>query len=211
VTDSLLDDNTTAGNVNEQVSAGGVNFPVVDNSFYRSVNAIWPDLLNQQANIAPARNGMNRFTGKLLQGWDHVEQSMELIFATPYHERVLRRWVGSFVPMLLGETFIERIVMRFYWAIVTGIDLWEPNYRIRRVYFMGDALQGWSSPSEEVPGLASLPSTSAAAMIRLGQAIFRNEGVYRPRAHLGDFTPWEQKLSAIIGRGDNLWDVKSAP
>jgi uncharacterized protein len=202
-TSGVIDDNTSLGNPAEQVSSG-VDFPVVDNQFYRSVNAIWPDLLNQKANISPARNGMNRFTGKLLQGWPHVEQSMELIFATPYHERVLRRWVGSFVPMLLGENYIERIVMRFYWAIVTGIDLWEPNYRIRRVYFMGDALQSWS-PSQ------TMTTTSAAAMIRLGQAIFRNEGVYRPRGHLGDFSPWEQKLSAIIGRGDNLWDVKAAP
>ena len=203
-TNAVFDDNTTAGNPNELVTAG-VDFPVVDNSFYRSVNAIWPDLLNQKANISPARNGMNRFTGKLLQQWPHVEQSMELIFATPYHERVLRRWVGSFVPMLLGENFIERIVMRFYWAIVTGIDLWEPNYRIRRIYFMGDALAGLTPPSQD------LPTISAAAMIRLGQAIFRNEGVYRPRGHLGDFSPWEQKLSAITGRGDQLWDVTSAP
>jgi uncharacterized protein len=181
----------------------GVDFPVVDNNFYRSVNAIWPDLLGGKAVVAPARNGMNRFTGKILQGWPHVEQSIELIFATPYHERVLRRWVGSFVPMLLGENFVSRIVMRFYWAIATGVDLWEPNYRIRQIYFMGDALQGWSGPE------APLSQMSAAGMIRLGQAIFRNEGIYRPRAHLGDFSPFEQKQSALVGRGDNLWDVKS--
>jgi hypothetical protein len=185
----------------DTVAASGVDFPVVDNDFYRSVNAIWPDLLNQTANISPPRNGMNRFTGKLMQGWDHVEQSMELIFATPYHERVLRRWVGSFVPMLLGENFVDRIVMRFYWAIVTGIDLWEPNYRIRQVYFMGDALQGWSP----------LPSTSTAAMVRLGHGIFRNEGVYRPRGHLGDFAPYEAKNSALTGKGDGMWDVTSTP
>jgi hypothetical protein len=183
----------------------GVDFPVVDNQFYRSVNAIWPDLLGGKAVIAPARNGMNRFTGKLLQGWPHVEQSMELIFATPYHERVLRRWVGSFVPMLLGENLVSRIVMRFYWAIATGVDLWEPNYRIRQIYFMGDALKGWSSPT------AVMTELSASGMIRLGQAIFRNEGIYRPRAHLGDFSPFEQKQSALVGRGDNLWDVKSTP
>jgi hypothetical protein len=179
----------------------GVDFPVVDNQFFRSVNAIWPGLLNGQAIISPARNGMDRKTGKLLQGWDHVSQSMEVIFATPFHERVLRRWVGSFVPILLGETFVARVVTRFYWAIVAAIDLWEPNYRIKQVYFMGDALTQWSP----------LTTTSAADMIRLGEAIFRNEGVYRPRAHLGDFTQYMQKQSGLIGRGDLLWDVQPFP
>jgi Bacteriophage baseplate protein W len=201
---TVIDEPITGGSSDPAVTSG-VDFPVVDNHFYRSVNAIWPDLLNQKANIAPARNGMDRKTGKLLHGWAHVEQSIELIFATPYHERVLRRWVGSFVPMLLGENYVERIVMRFYWAIVTGVDLWEPNYRIRRVYYMGDALAGWSPPSQQLTQL------STAAMIRVGQAIFRNEGMYRPRGHLADFTPYEQKLSAIIGRGDTLWDVQAAP
>jgi phage baseplate assembly protein W len=189
---------------NDPADMSGADFPVVDNDFYRSVNAIWPNLLGGQATVAPARNGMNRKTGKVLQGWGHVEQSIELIFATPYHERVLRRWVGSFVPMLLGETFISRIIMRFYWAMATGIDLWEPNYRIRQIYFMGDALAGWSP---EQP----MTQMSAAGMIRIGQAIFRNEGVYRPRAHIGDFSPFEQKQSALIGYGDNMWDVKAVP
>jgi hypothetical protein len=176
----------------------GVDFPVVDNQFYRSVNAIWPDLLGGKVIISPARNGMDRRTGKLKQGWDHVQQSMEVIFATPFHERVLRRWVGSFVPVLLGETYVARIVTRFYWAIASSIDLWEPNYRIKQIYYMGDALQQWSP----------LTTASAADMIRLGQAIFRNEGIYRPRAHLGDFTQYMQKQSGLIGRGDQLWDVQ---
>jgi uncharacterized protein len=183
------------------VNTSGVNYPVVDNNFFRTVNAIWPSLLNGQAIISPPRNGMDRKTGKMLSGWGHVEQSMEVIFATPFHERVLRRWVGSFVPSLLGETYISRIIMRFYWAIVSAIDLWEPNYRIKQVFYMGSALSGWSP----------LTQGSAADLIRLGQAIFRQEGVYRPRAHLGDFTPYEQKQSALIGRGDTMWDIQKAP
>ena len=30
--------------------------------FYRIVNAVWPDLLNQKTLIAPVRNGVNRDT-----------------------------------------------------------------------------------------------------------------------------------------------------
>jgi len=170
--------------------------PAAARPYYREINAIWPDLLNQQAIIAPARNGVDRHTGKMLQGWAHVEQSMSVIFATPFHERVLRRWVGSFVPALLGESTVARIITRFFWAIATSIDLNEPNYRIKYVAYMGDALSEWA------------PQTlNAADLIRLGQAIFRQEGVYRPRAHLGDTTPFSRNQAELVGRGGNLWDV----
>lgn len=167
--------------------------------YFRVVNAIWPDLQNQRVTIAPARNGMDRRTGKLLQGWEHVEQSIEVIFATPFHERVLRRWVGSFVPHILGESTVPRIITRFFWAIASAIDIWEPNYRIKQVYYMGDALS-----KEWVP---SLSTSSAADLIRLGQAIFRQEGLYRPRAHLGDSTPYEQRNASLVGYGTEFWDM----
>jgi uncharacterized protein len=170
--------------------------PVEATPFYREVNAIWPDLLNQKSLIAPARNGVNRLTGRMLQGWDHVEQSMEVIFATPFHERILRRWVGSYVPHILGESFVERIVTRFHWAMAVAIDLWEPNYRIQTVFFMGDALQSWSPQTFDVAG-----------EFRLGHAYFRTEGSYRPRAHLGDPTPYRQRTIGLISRGGSpIWD-----
>src|SRR3974377_1974226 len=92
-----------------------VNYPAVNTPFWVTVNAIWPDLVNQQARISPPRNGMDRRTGKLFQGWERGEQALEVIFPTPYHQRVLRRWVGSFVPHILGESIVERIITRFYW------------------------------------------------------------------------------------------------
>jgi phage baseplate assembly protein W len=178
-----------------------ISYPATENAFYRTVNAIWPDLLGGKVTISPARNGMNRETGKLMQGWGHVEQSMRVIFATPFHERVLRRWVGSFVPRLLGETYVSRIILRFFWAIASAVDLWEPDYRIRQVYYMGPAINPTGDPMLE------LATTSAAMMIRTGEAIFRTEGVWRPRAHLGDFSPFQVQQSELVGRGDGLWDV----
>lgn len=163
--------------------------------YYRVVNAIWPDLLNQRAIISPARNGVNRETGQMMQGWDHVEQSMKVIFATPFHERILRRWVGSYVPYILGETYAARIVTRFFWAIAVSIDLWEPNYRIKQVHYMGDALSNWS------------PRTlDAVGEYRLGHGIFRTEGVYRPRAHLGDPAAYQPRAVALLGQGTEIWD-----
>ena len=164
--------------------------------YYRVVNAIWPDLLNQKSIIAPVRNGVNRSTGQLIQGFDHVEQSMHTIFATAFHERILRRWVGSFVPHILGELFTQRIITRFHWAMVVGLDLWEPNYRIQTVWFMDQALENWAPKTFDVAG-----------EFRLGHAMFRTEGSYRPRAHLGDSTPYHRRAAALISRGgETLWD-----
>jgi phage baseplate assembly protein W len=170
--------------------------PTEATRFYRVVNAVWPDLLNQKSLISPVRNGVNRETGMLLQGWEHVEQSMKVIFATPFHERILRQWVGSMVPHLLGEIAVSRVITRFHWAMAVAIDLWEPNYRIQTVFFMGDALESWKPQTFDVIG-----------EFRLGHAFFRTEGSYRPRAHLGDTTPYQQKAIGLISRGgDPIWD-----
>lgn len=171
--------------------------PSVDEtSLAKQANAVWPDLANQNATIAPPRNGMDRSTGQLLQGWDHVEQSMEVIFATPFHQRVLRRWVGSFVPAILGDNIVQRVIMRFFWAIASALDLWEPDYRIKQVYFMGNALSGYNPAINNIDDL-----------IRVGHVYFRQEGVYYPRGHLGNFTPYEQRQADLVGAGGKLWDV----
>lgn len=170
--------------------------PVAATRYYRIVNAVWPDLLNQKSLIAPVRNGVNRETGGLMQGWEHVEQSMKVIFATPFHERIMREWVGSFVPHILGEIAVPRVITRFHWAMAVSIDLWEPNYRIVTVWFMGDALESWTPQSFDVAG-----------EFRLGHVYFRTEGSYRPRGHLGDSTPYARRADALISRGGSqIWD-----
>jgi phage baseplate assembly protein W len=167
------------------------NLPPDSNTFFVEANAIWPGLHAGQALIAPARNGMDRNTGLMLQGWNHVQQSMEVIFATPFHQRVLRRWVGSFVPHILGESAVARIITRFFWAIVTAIDLWEPDYRIQQTFIMGPALNNFS------------PANAVAVdqLLRQGEVIFRTEGMYYPRGHLGDFTPYIKQSSGLISNG----------
>jgi uncharacterized protein len=158
-------------------------------TYFDPTQAMWPDLYTGRVMITPVRVGMNRFTGEIMIGWPHVQQSMALIFMTRFHERILRRWVGSFVPHLLGESAVPRIITRFFWAIASAIDLWEPCYRIKRVL---------------------IPPTVTDDTIRLGNWEFDVQGVYMPRALVGDFTPAEGKTSAFVGRG-GVWEAGAPP
>jgi len=153
--------------------------------------AMWPDLKYGNVVLNPVRIGMDRYTGKMITGWDHVVQSMLLIFSTRYHERVLRRWCGSFVPHLIGNNATETTITRFYWAIATGIDLWEPNYRIQRVR-VGTRADGTSLTSTEE--------------LRTGHLTTAMEGVYRPRGHLGNDQPQVRRAVGLVSRGYNLWE-----
>ena len=77
--------------------------------------------------------GLNRHTGKLLDGWPHVVQSILVIFTTSYGERMLRRWFGSAVPQLLGNSLTEATVVSFF--TISAI-LWGLNH-----------LPGWHPPT----------------------------------------------------------------
>jgi len=157
---------------------------------------MWPDLRHGYIVLNPVRIGMDRTTGKVLTGWDHVIQSMLLIFSTRYHERVLRRWCGSFVPHLIGENATPNTITRFYWAIATGLDLWEPNYRIQRVR-IGKRNDG--------------SVLTSAEELRTGRLSMQSDGVYRPRAHLGNSAPEERRTIGLISRGYNIWERQQGP
>ncbi|WP_262027575.1 hypothetical protein [Microvirga sp. Mcv34] len=145
------------------------------------------------------RVGVDRRTGKILQGWDHVEQSIASILSTRFHERILREWVGSFVPHMLGESATPEVISRHFWAIATAVSLFEPCYRITRVRLRNpEALD-----SEEA-------IEAAVDRLRSGHLQYWLEGVYMPRGHLGDFTPEGRRSVGLIDRGGGIWDRASA-
>ena len=152
---------------------------------------VWPDLKQGRIVLNPVRVGMDRFTGKMLTGWDHVIQSMLVIFSTRYHERVLRRWCGSLVPHLIGNNATVNTIGHFYMSIAMGLDLGEPNYRIQRVR-VGTRANGslLTSPEE----------------LRSGHLTTAMEGVYRPRGHLGIDQPQMRRAIGLVSRGFNLWE-----
>jgi hypothetical protein len=157
------------------------------NLYFDPQEYMWPD--DERRVVAPVRVGVDRITGKVLMGEAHEDQSILTLFATRYHERVLRRWVGSFVPHLLGESAIERVIARFWWAIITAIELWEPNFRIRRVRMQS---------REDGSRLTS------AEELRRGHVTFVMEGIRRPRGHLGDETE-EVRRSFVVTGAENRW------
>lgn len=106
--------------------------------------------------------GIDRRTGKVLIGWDHVVQSVEVIFTTPFYARVMRPYVGSFVPRTIGELANPRTAQRFRWATAMGLMLFEPRLYPVRIDQVG--------------------------LDRTGATDWYIEGAYRPRAHKGDLT-----------------------
>lgn len=143
--------------------------------------------------IAPVRVGMDRRTGKILAGFPHVEQSLEILFATRYHERILRQWAGSFVPHMLGQNTTQPTITRFWWAIISACDLWEPCYAIKQVFLKSTAA-------------ITLIDQTTVDGIRKGEVAFAYQGVYMPRGHLGDKTPDTLRSSTLTGRGNEAWN-----
>lgn len=120
--------------------------------------------------------GFDRHTGRVIAGWAHVVQSLEVIFTTRFGERAMRRWFGSAVPRLLGENMVPSTVLKFWTAVCIAIDLWEPRFRVTKIVPLG-----------------------TAENMRGGALGFEIVGVYMPRGHLGDFTVERDIRSLRIG------------
>lgn len=118
--------------------------------------------------------GTDRFTGARLDGWPHVAQALGDIFATRYGERVMRRYLGSAVPNLLGENMVPETFVKFFAAIGVALEQ-EPRVKLIQV--------------------------TPLSVARNGRAGMRIEVEYRPRGHLGDFTPVGHKRVILSGTG----------
>jgi phage baseplate assembly protein W len=163
----------------------------LDFRFFDPAQAQGPLAPGEPSFVRPVRVGRERRTGKLIMGWSHVEQSIAWIFHTRFHTRPLRRWVGSFVPHLLGENMTARTIGRFYWAIATSLDLWEPDYRVKQVNVRSNRLGNTINSPEQ---------------LRMGNFEVWHVGEYRPRGHLGDPTPEvaRQPLGLVPGSWESV-------
>ena len=126
--------------------------------------------------------GLDRNTGGIITGWDHTEQSIQDIFTTSFGERVLREEYGSIIPGLLGKNLTTREILPFFHALASTINrdapFGEPRYRVTNINIL--------------------------EVNRGGGLRFFIEGIERPRALLGDFTPKGKKTIYISGKPSGL-------
>lgn len=110
--------------------------------------------------------GFSRETGLPLQDdWEHVKQSLDVIFTTPKGSRIMRRWFGGFLPRLLGRLAVKPTIGQFYMAIAIDCEQ-EPRFLLRKI-------EG---------GVNTIDS------FRAGDLKLTLVGDYRPRALQGDFS-----------------------
>lgn len=77
--------------------------------------------------------GMNRTTGRGLDGLAHLSQSVMDILMTPRGTRLMRRDYGSDLPALLDAPINGQTVVDLYAACAEALDRWEPRLRLERV------------------------------------------------------------------------------
>lgn len=118
--------------------------------------------------------GVNRETGKVLAGFEHVQHSLQVIFSTQQGSRVMREWFGNPGLRLLGEPQTEATVLIWFNILYALIELFEPRYRVRS--FSVDDMDG------------------------LGFTQFTISGEFRPYAHLD----WQQAAAFVSVTGNTV-------
>jgi len=77
--------------------------------------------------------GMSRTTGKALNGFDHLRQSIADILSTPLGTRVHRRDYGSRLPRLVDRPINQSLVADMVAATAEALDRWEPRLRLEQI------------------------------------------------------------------------------
>jgi len=126
-----------------------------------------------------SRAGIDRTTGRLLEGWDHCVQSIAVILTTQVGTRVMRRAFGADVHELQDRNPDPVTVMTVYAAVAEALRRWEPGFRLTRI---------------------GLDRTGAD-----GVAVFTLSGTYYPDGHRGDYSRSEERDAGISADGLQFW------
>lgn len=118
--------------------------------------------------------GVDREAGGVLDGFAHVQQSLEVIFTTRQGERVMREWFGNPGLKLLGENATPQTVLQWFTTLWVLVEIFEPRFRITR-FVVND-------------------------IDRLGFGDFTLEGEHRPYAHLD----WTQAAAYVSVSDGNI-------
>ena len=77
--------------------------------------------------------GMDRNTGRALEGVAHLRQSIRDILTTPIGSRVMRREYGSRLFRLVDAPLSKGLLTDIYAATAEALDRWEPRFRLLQV------------------------------------------------------------------------------
>lgn len=132
--------------------------------------------------------GLCRRTGRVLRDFDHVVQSVEVIFSTRLGSRVMLRWFGAGLVELLGRRITPRLVSLYCTLLALGITVWEPRLQVVSVDTTGNTIDA----------------------VRLGDLNFEVQVYYRPNGHKGDFTVEGGLRAILISANDNRVVVSAA-
>ena len=77
--------------------------------------------------------GMARSSGAVLDGIEHIKQSVADILSTPVGTRLGRREYGSLLPELIDQPMTPANILRVFAASAVAISRNEDRLRLRRV------------------------------------------------------------------------------
>lgn len=118
---------------------------------------------------------LNRHTLKIIDGFDEILQSLEIILTTPRGSRVMRRHFGVKMMRIVDKPISPLTLIDFY-ATIAEVALEEPRFRLEQM------------------------SLATDSDIANGQALFDLEGIWYPRGHLGDYSEARDARGRIIVR-----------
>ena len=87
------------------------------------------------------RLGMNRETGRLLAGVDHLKQSIADIIHTRIGSRVMRREFGSALFERVDRPQMDAIKVGIIADVAEALERWEPRLKLIRVQLLGSIEQ----------------------------------------------------------------------
>lgn len=78
-------------------------------------------------------SGMDRRTGRRIDGAAHLAQSIHDILTTLKGTRVMRRDYGSDLPGVIDQPLNGETLIDAYQATAEALDLWEPRIELARI------------------------------------------------------------------------------
>lgn len=86
--------------------------------------------------------GLNRITGKALQGTEHILQSVKDIITTPKGSRVMLRTYGCTVPDMVDRPINQLFEIELHASIAEALARWEPRFLLNSVWIVSRTAQG---------------------------------------------------------------------